>query len=92
MNDNKNVSPGAAALVGAIAGAGLAIIGSVALNDEKNKAKLKKVINDLKKMGEYFSDDVAKEASVKNDQIKDKVEEAENVKDDVTEKLEDQKN
>lgn len=47
--DHKNkINPVAAALTGAVVGAGVAVAGAAVLKDEKNKAALKKVLNTAK--------------------------------------------
>ncbi len=86
MTDTKKkeiVNPLAAAVTGAALGAGVAIAGAIALKDEKNRKKIKGVLNDLKSRGEEVRDDMNKNAGKKVEEIKDKAEE---IKDEAEEK------
>lgn len=47
-NKNKSINPIAVGVAGAVVGAGAAIVGAVALKDEKNRKKLGKIVNDIK--------------------------------------------
>lgn len=69
-NGINGINPVVAALAGAVAGAGVAIAGAVALNDEKNRDKVKEVLNNAKKQATTYVEDV-------KDQIQDKKEEVE---------------
>lgn len=87
MTDSKKkdvVNPIAAAVTGAAIGAGVAIAGAVALKDEKNRKKIKGILNELKDRGENVQEDLKKEAKAKTEEIKERV-------DGETEKIEDKK-
>jgi hypothetical protein len=45
---NSGINPVVAAATGAVVGAGAVIAGVVALNDQKNRAKVDKVVKDVK--------------------------------------------
>lgn len=54
MHTNKkrvgySVNPLAAAVAGAVVGAGMAVAGAVAMSDKKNQDKIKNVVADIKK-------------------------------------------
>lgn len=77
MTDSRKkdvVNPIAVAVTGAAIGAGVAIAGAVALKDEKNRKKIKGILNDLKDRGEDVQDDLKKEAKERTEEIKEKVE------------------
>ena len=61
MNDTKHnhrMSPTAAAVTGAVIGAGVAAAGAVVMNDEKNRAKVKEVFNTVKNQAVEYMDNM----------------------------------
>lgn len=46
---NKGISPMAAAVAGAVVGAGVAVAGAIALEDKKNRNKVNQVLTGVKK-------------------------------------------
>jgi len=47
-HQNPGMSPVAAAVTGAVVGAGAAVAGAAILRDEKNRARAKKILNNVK--------------------------------------------
>jgi gas vesicle protein len=91
MKDNKNdnkvdqakgINPVAAAVTGAIIGAGAVVAGAIVMSDKNNQKKVEKVVNDAKekirgyKAGlEEKSQAVKDDAKVKIEQVSGKVQE-----------------
>jgi len=71
---NQNV---AAAVTGAVVGAGVAIAGAVVLNDKKNRNKVKKVLTDVKDQAIGYIEDMQKQVQDKKDEIEEKFTEGE---------------
>lgn len=72
----EGINPVAAALVGAVAGAGVAIAGAVVLNNEKNRDKVKEVLSNAKKQIIDYVEDVKDQAHDKKEEIEKKLTEA----------------
>lgn len=63
MADSKQkgkhgLNPVAVAVTGAVVGAGIAVAGAVALRDEKNRDKVKKILNSAKDQALDYIEDV----------------------------------
>jgi gas vesicle protein len=84
-NTRNDLNPVGAMVAGAIAGAGVAIAGAIALSDENNRKKVKKVIADIKDAGEKIKTDMKDEPVLTSERIEAKVEDA---KDDISKNLE----
>jgi len=75
QNENKSINPIVAAVTGAVVGAGLAIAGTVALKDEKNIEKVKKMMTNVKDQAVEFKKNVQEQAQDKKIEVEKKVEE-----------------
>ncbi len=76
----RGLNPVAVAITGAVVGAGIAVAGVMALKDEKNREKVKKVLNNVKKQATDYAEDV-------QNKIRDEKEEAEKKLAEVKEKV-----
>ncbi len=65
-------NPVAAAITGAVVGAGVAVAGAVALNDKKNREKVKKVLNNVKNQAIGYMEDMQKQVQDKKDEVEGK--------------------
>ncbi len=72
------ISPVTAALAGAIAGAGVAIAGAVALSKQSNRDKITKVVNEVKTKATKFAKKAKKNAKSGLDMMEDKKDEVVN--------------
>ncbi len=73
-NKKQNgVNPVAAAVAGAVVGAGVAIAGAIALKDEKNRKKVQEVLKDTKDQASKHMKTMQGEAKEKTAEIKEKV-------------------
>jgi hypothetical protein len=59
-NKKRGISPVAAAVTGAVVGAGLAVAGAMVLKDEKNRKKAKKVLSDVKDQAAGYAEEIQK--------------------------------
>jgi len=58
----KQVNNGVfAAITGAVVGAGVAVVGAIAMKDKKNRDKVNKVINDVKNQAVGYAEKMQKE-------------------------------
>lgn len=74
QNDRKNgLDQIAAAVTGAIVGAGVAVAGVIALKDEKNRNKVKNALIDAKNQAVDYIEDIRNQAQDKKIEIKEKV-------------------
>ncbi len=74
LNKKQNsVNPVAAAVAGAVVGAGVAIAGAIALKDEKNRKKVQEVLKDAKDQASGHIKTMQGEAKEKTAEIKEKV-------------------
>lgn len=74
QNDQKNgLDQIAAAVTGAIVGAGVAFAGVIALKDEKNRNKVKNALIDVKNQAVGYIEDIRNQAQDKKIEIEDKV-------------------
>ena len=66
QNDDKGgINPVVAVITGAVIGAGVAVAGSVALKNEKNRNKVKDVINSAKNQAVSYMDGMQNKAEDK---------------------------
>ncbi len=76
-NQNKQdtgVNPVVAAAAGAIVGAGVAVAGALALNDEKNRKKVKEVLENVKSKAQGYIDNGEQHEQDKKSDLADKFE------------------
>ena len=78
-HDKKGMSPVAAGIAGAVVGAGIAVAGTVALKDEKNRAKVKGVLKAVKKQTGDYVEDLQKKAHKQQSEAKKKMSEVESI-------------
>lgn len=74
MADHKKhngISPIIAAVTGVVVGAGIAVAGAVALNDEKNREKVKEALTNAKDKTISYVEDVQKQTKDKMKEITD---------------------
>jgi hypothetical protein len=77
QNGNKNdFNPVAAAVAGAIIGAGVGAVGAIALSNEKNRNNVKKAFSNAKDQAVGYIEDVQKQVENKKDQAKEKIAES----------------
>jgi hypothetical protein len=69
----KGMSPVAAAVTGAVVGAGAAVAGAAFLKDEKNRAKAKKVLDGVKSKAQIYVKKLEKKAEVAQKEANDKI-------------------
>ncbi len=67
---NGGINPIAAAITGAVVGAGVAVAGMVALKDEKNREKVKEVLTDVKDQAVGIIEDMQKQGQDKKSEGK----------------------
>lgn len=72
-DEKGGVNPLAAAVTGAVVGAGVAIAGVMALKDEKNRKKVQDALTNAKVQAKGYIDTVQKETEEKKAEIKEKV-------------------
>ncbi len=72
-SETSGVNPVAAAITGAVVGAGVAVVGAVALSDEKNRKKVTDAFNNVKKQASDYMDKMQKTAEDKKVDLEDKV-------------------
>ncbi|MFA6532776.1 MAG: hypothetical protein WCT22_02140 [Patescibacteria group bacterium] len=73
-NQNQGgINPVAAAVAGAVVGAGVGIAGAVVLGDKKNREKIGKVLNNAKNQAVNYVEGVQKQAEVKKEEIEEKL-------------------
>jgi uncharacterized membrane-anchored protein YhcB (DUF1043 family) len=61
INKNKTtINPVAAAVTGAVIGAGVAVAGAIALKDEKNQTKVKKALHEAKEQATDYMAEIKK--------------------------------
>ncbi len=70
---NNGISPVTAAVAGAVVGAGIAVAGAVALQDENNRVKVKKVLGNVKKQATDYVEGVQKQVQEKKNEIEEKI-------------------
>lgn len=75
-NQNKNkiqkkdgVNPVVAAAAGVIVGAGVVAAGVVALNDEKNREKVKEVLANVKEQAKGYIEDIKKKEQAEKEEV-----------------------
>lgn len=76
QDDIKNkpqVSSVAAAVTGAVVGAGVAVAGAVALKDKKNREKVKEVLTNMKDQAMSYMSDMQKATNEKQEELKEKI-------------------
>lgn len=73
---SKGVSPVAAAVTGAVVGAGVAVAGAVALKDKKNREKVKEVLTTVKEQAMNYIEDIQTTANQKKEEMVTKGEKA----------------
>lgn len=70
-NQNQNgISPVAAAVAGAVVGAGVAVAGTMILEDKRNREKIKKVLNNAKNQAINYVEDMQKQVKDKKNEVK----------------------
>lgn len=62
-----------AAVTGTVVGAGVAVAGTVALKNEKNRERVKKVLTNIKKQATDYVGNMQKEAQDKKGEIEEKI-------------------
>jgi gas vesicle protein len=72
--ENVSISPAAAAVTGAVVGAGIALAGAAMLKDEKNRKKVKDVLSNVKSHAVDYMENIQKSADDKKGEIQDKLE------------------
>lgn len=73
---NKNqgvINPVAAAVAGAVVGAGVAVAGAVVLSNKKNREKIGKVLNNAKNKAVDYVEGVQKQVEDKKNEVKEKL-------------------
>jgi len=68
-------NPFAAVATGVVIGAGVAAAGTAILQDKRNREKVKKVVNDVKKQVSVYMEDMQKMAQEKKEEGTEKVQE-----------------
>lgn len=63
----------AAAVTGAIVGAGVAVAGAVIMSDKKNREKVKKVLNNAKNQAIGYMEDIQKQVKSKKSEVEGKL-------------------
>ncbi len=63
------VNPVVAAAAGAIVGAGVAAAGVVALNDERNREKVKEVLANVKEQAKGYIEDIKKKEQAEKEEV-----------------------
>jgi phosphate uptake regulator len=70
-NQNQGgINPVAAAVAGAVVGAGVAVAGTMILEDKKNREKIKKVFNNAKNQAINYVEDMQKQVKDKKNEVK----------------------
>lgn len=77
-HEKNGVSPVTAAITGAVVGAGIAVVGTVALSDKNNREKIKKILTNTKDKAVDYVENMQKQAKDKGKTIHKKI--AEGVK------------
>jgi len=67
-NQKKTVSPMAAAITGAVIGAGAAVAGAAALKNEKTRAQAKKALTQVKNKAVDYMESLQKDAEGKKEE------------------------
>jgi len=73
VEKKKGINPVAAAVTGAVVGAGLVVAGAAALSDKKNRDKAKQVLGNVKDKATTYMKDMKKEARDKKDKAEKKL-------------------
>jgi gas vesicle protein len=69
----SGIDPVAAAVTGAIVGAGVAVAGAVALKDKKNREKVKQVLNNVKDQAVGYMEKMQKDVKSKKSGVENKL-------------------
>ena len=75
MSDKNQggINPVAAAVAGAVVGAGVAVAGAVVMGNKKNREKISKVLNDAKDKAVNYMEGIQKQAQDKKDEVGEKL-------------------
>ena len=71
--EKSSVNPIAAAVTGAVVGAGIAVAGAIALKDEKNREKVKEALNTVKDQARGYVESIQKQAQEKKSDVQEKL-------------------
>jgi len=71
--EKGGINPMIAAVAGAVVGAGVAVAGTIILEDKKNQEKVKKVLNNVKKQVKGYVENMEKQVGDKKNEIEEKV-------------------
>ena len=75
-NQNQDgINPVAAAVAGAVVGAGVGVAGAVIMGNKKNREKIGKLLNNIKDEAVDYAEGIQKQAEVKKAEIKGKLNE-----------------
>lgn len=67
------INPVAAAVAGAVVGAGIGVAGAVIMGNKKNREKISKVLNNAKDQAINYVEGVQKQAQDKKDEVEEKL-------------------
>lgn len=71
-DQNNSISPMVAAVAGAVVGAGVAVAGTMILEDKKNREKIRKVFNNAKNQAINYVENMQKQVKDKKDEVEEK--------------------